>query len=560
MRLLRVVLLILILSFPAVAQGAPDAINDALAAFNQRMGRNFTLNDLYWTWEQRVYLNSALECPERGELLTQGSYIGYSFKFTFAEEVYEYRVSADRTKTRYCGRESQIGLSTDLIDAVGIDDPLEVSNSLCPAAPAIDKIYIRSRLTGGVEGRISAGGGALNLRDTPSTSGRVITQMPELTTFTVTDRAIPACDSEGYVWWPVLYNGQNGYVAEGLKGAYFIEPVPPTAILNQANPVITAAGLPALTEVAELQGNFQSTAVAWSNTNRLVVLGETGSEGVWIYNAGDLAASPRQYKTNTRMIRAAFGTGKDQDDLLMLGSDEGTVHLWDVSPTSLLTERLVLNGHDSPITAIAISPAGGRIASTGGTAFATTAQPDNLHAILLWDIDTVSQAFALRGHTDVVTAMAFSPDGTTLATASLDKSVRLWNVATGEQSALIDAGAGGTALTFSPDGSLLAIGFDDGTTIALNLVGGLSAGPVLATHNAAVSGLTFTPDGATLLSVGLDSALAAREASTLLTGGDATRFTFPIEGGDALALSPNGAVIAAPLRYATLRLLISAGS
>lgn len=557
MRFFRVLLLVLLFTFPTSAQGAPDAINDALADLSTRLGRTYTLNDLFWTWEQTTFLDSALGCPQRGEITTQGSVIGYIFKFTVGTEIYEYRVSADRTKTRFCGTSADGGTPVELVDAIGIDSPEEVSNRLCPPPIAPDKPYIRSRLAGGIEGRIASGGGALNLRDTPSTSGAVLTQVPELARFSVIANARPACDSAGYVWWQVNYNGTTGYLAEGLVSDYFIEPAPPASAIPATAP-ITAASLPILTEAAKLQGNFQSGAVAWSRGGKLAVLGESGAEGLWIYDSADWALPPRQYRTQPLMVRVAFGTGEGQSDLLVLGSAEGTIHLWDISPASRLTERLVLNGHDAAISAVALAPTGGRIASSGGLAFATTADDGNRNAVLVWDINTITQVFALRGHTDTVTAAAFNPNGTLLATASLDKTVRLWDMSNGQQSIRIDADSGVTALAFSPDGALLAVGFEDGTTLALSLSGDISAGPVLNTHNAAVSSLVFTPDNATLISVGLDSALVARPAAALFSGEDGTRFTLPAEGGDALALSPDGAVIAVPLRYFNLRLLVTA--
>jgi len=541
----------MLMAFPSAAQGAPDAINDALAALNQQLGLNLTLGDVYWTWEQQTFLDGALDCAKPGQITTQGSVIGYVFKFTWANEIYEYHVSADRSLTVFCDKKADSGTPIELVDAVGIDDPLEISNRLCPPPPAPDKLYIRSRLTGGIEGRISAGGGALNLRVTPSTDSQILTQMAELSAFVVAERAVPVCDVQGYLWWPVIYDGVSGYVAEGQAGEYFLEPLPPVSGLPVTRTPITAANLPVLNEAAILQGNFQSSAVAWSASGKLAVLGETGAEGVWIYDTANLTLPPRQYKTNPRMSRVVFGIG-GQADLLLLGSQEGTLHLWDLSPSSILVERLVLNGHNSAITAVAMSPVGGRIASSGGVAFAVTQDPGNEYAVLVWDVNSVQQVFALRGHTEPVTAIVFSPDGLTLATASLDKSVRLWDMTNGQQTARIDAGAGATALAFSPDGATLAVGYSDGTTLALSLAGGISAGSLLNTHNGGVTALAFTPDGGTLVSVGLDAALAARSAAALLNGEAASRFAVPKDGADALALSPDGTAVAVPLRFSSL--------
>ena len=68
------------------------------------------------------------------------------------------------------------------------------------------------------------------------------------------------------------------------------------------------------------------------------------------------------------------------------------------------------------------------------------------------------------GHTDWVTSVAFSPDGLTLASGSQDKTIMLWNVATGELKATLGGHTEPVkSVAFSPDGLTLASGSDDGT-------------------------------------------------------------------------------------------------
>jgi WD40 repeat protein len=50
----------------------------------------------------------------------------------------------------------------------------------------------------------------------------------------------------------------------------------------------------------------------------------------------------------------------------------------------------------------------------------------------VWDVHTGQILYALHGHASAVSSVAFSPDGTTLASASLNGSIKLWNAQTGE--------------------------------------------------------------------------------------------------------------------------------
>lgn len=111
------------------------------------------------------------------------------------------------------------------------------------------------------------------------------------------------------------------------------------------------------------------------------------------------------------------------------------------------------------IRAVAFSPDGKTLAS--GSADKT---------IKLWNIDTGEEICTISGHRLAVTALAFSSDGQILATASADKTIKLWNLSTKEEISTF-SGLRSTvnSLIFSPDGQTLASGSEDNMIKLWNL-------------------------------------------------------------------------------------------
>ena len=107
-------------------------------------------------------------------------------------------------------------------------------------------------------------------------------------------------------------------------------------------------------------------------------------------------------------------------------SYNNTVQLWDTASGLAVGEPLC--GHSNSVNSVAFSPDGTRLAS---------GSHDN--TVRLWD--TVSGRTAgelLRCHTYSVNSVAFSPDGTSLASGSYAKTVRLWDGSTQVSTHLVD--------------------------------------------------------------------------------------------------------------------------
>lgn len=529
------VLALMMLAGSALAQGAPDPINDALADFNQRIGRTLTLNDFNWSWEQRRFPDTSLGCPQAGEVYAQVEVVGYRFLFTWNNEIYDYRVSADRSLLVFCG-----ATPVDQTQETPVEDDDEAySNPLCPAPPA-GITYMQTRLSTGIQARVQPGL-PNRVRAEPSTTGAITGEIPGGGIFTVLNG--PACDAEGYVWWEIDYDGFRGWTAEGRGGTYFIEPLPPAALPANLAP-LTAENIANVNEMSRLQGNFVP-GLAWSwafdspRPAHLVALGAPGSEGAWLYNMSAITEAPRIVPGTVGLTSVAFGRDAD---LALFGSANGGLRLWDIRPGVTLVERTFLQGHDSPVMAVAFSGDGRLLASSGGRAFLREDQPDNINAITLWNVVNVSINTALRGHTAPVTGIIFWAENSHVASSSLDGTIRIWNLNVGNQPAIVmETGLPVRALAMSWNEGTIAAAHDDGSISLWSPQTGerlqtLSGGHPLGS---AVNALAFSPDGSLLASAGEGGevvvwSLSADEerAPVTLTGhtGAVVSVLFNIEG------------------------------
>ena len=178
------------------------------------------------------------------------------------------------------------------------------------------------------------------------------------------------------------------------------------------------------------------------------------------------------------------------------------------------------------ISEIAYSPDSTRLAVASGI------------GIWIYDAETGEELDLLSGHTSSVYSVSFSPDGNTLASGSLDKTVRLWDANTGRHIRTL-TGHWVLSVSFSPDGNTLASGgwqeirlWDAHTGRHIRTLTG---------HTSSVYSVSFSPDGNTLASRSLDKTVRLWDAHT---GRHIRTLTGHTGGVSSVSFSPDGNTLA----------------
>jgi hypothetical protein len=180
------------------------------------------------------------------------------------------------------------------------------------------------------------------------------------------------------------------------------------------------------------------------------------------------------------------------------------LQVWDLAQRR---EPRQLDRLGGPVVSLALSRDGTTVAAACG---------DN--SLRLWDLASGKELHSFDGHPGGLTAVVLSPNGRTVISAGKDRTIRLWETATGQRRCQL-RGHGGwiEALALSPDGRVLAAGCSDTCILLWDLVRGKKLAQLMG-HRGAIKVLAFSSRPGALASGSTDTTVLLWDVSAALRG------------------------------------------
>jgi WD40 repeat protein len=308
-----------------------------------------------------------------------------------------------------------------------------------------------------------------------------------------------------------------------------------------------------------------------ANGNKIVTGSERGNVCLWDSATGEKISSMPLSEPGIAAVAISL-----EGQRIAFGSWDNTIQLWDLSCDKAL---LPLRGHEDEITSVAFSPDGRRIVSSSsdktvrlwdagsavegipslqgpklkswalstddvvpllvgddatppgdGCPSLPWRESSNLplafssdgtwiasgsfdQSIRLWDAASGTELLSpLRGHRDYVISLAFSQDRKYIASGSFDKDVRVWNTTNRETLPLVGHKGSVLAVAFSPDGRQVVSGSSDNTIMVWFAFTGTQSLPPLQGHQKTITAVVFSPDGKRIISGSEDKTIRVWDA------------------------------------------------
>ncbi len=280
-------------------------------------------------------------------------------------------------------------------------------------------------------------------------------------------------------------------------------------------------------------------SAAWSPDGQRITSGsDDNSVRVWDATTGDHALL---FLHLAPVLTVAWPFS---GNLLASGGFDNTVRVWDVTADKLV---YTYRGHTDVVTCVAWSPKKQRIASGAGRGDKT---------VQVWDAPGGGNLFTYRGHADTVGSVAWSPDGTLIVSGGWDNTVQVWKAATGDHIAMYSGHSHSVySVAWSPDGQYIASGSVDNTVQVWAAMTGTHVFTYRG-HSDIVESVAWSPNGQRIASGSADKTAQVWDA---ITGGNRVTYRGHTDVVTSVAWSPNGLDIASSSEDGTVQVWKAAG-
>ena len=276
-------------------------------------------------------------------------------------------------------------------------------------------------------------------------------------------------------------------------GAVAVAPDGKSLVLGQMNGLLELQVMPQGEELAIEEGELTTmrAAVFSPDGTTLASAGVGNVIKLWNMPAGNLWTELFGHETCVRSL--AFSP---DSKILASGGTDGSIRLWDLTTGD---ELLELKGHDKDVWSLAFAPDGKSLASGSHDG-----------SVRIWDVETGREKVAVRDPSRRVYGLAYTPDGKTLAFGlgasqnGQQGKVVLWEVEKGREAVRVIDNASTLAVALSPNGKTLATAGLDRVVKLWDLATGKELA-CMDGHRGFIASLTFSPDGRYVISGGYDS-------------------------------------------------------
>ncbi len=281
-------------------------------------------------------------------------------------------------------------------------------------------------------------------------------------------------------------------------------------------------------------GSGDKTIRLWNTTKDLSISSLFGKEK---------DAQPDLFSTLQGRASAINSASLSSDGkYIVSGHDNSAINLW-----NLETGQRVISysEHEDAVMSVDFSPSNSNLLASGSRD----------QTIKFWNTSDEHTVQTFTGHNNEVSSLSFSPSGDELVSGGLDASTKIWQIQSGQMLQSIDEEFSSrviTATAYSPDGSKIAIATEYGTVKLLDAITGavLLSGRV---RDFKIKSITFSPDGSILASSSWDGLINLWDVES---GQELRSYKVHTTwGSDSIAFSPDGKTIASGGGDQTIKLV-----